>query len=59
MTEHNTESDPRPEAPHEPELEACCGSGCQPCIFDLYAEELHIYRRRLTEWLARHPEEKP
>lgn len=31
---------PRPEEPHESD---CCGSGCSPCVFD-------IYRLQLLEW---------
>ncbi|GAB3244342.1 oxidoreductase-like domain-containing protein [Chitinimonas naiadis] len=45
--------DPPPEAPISPEPEACCGSGCDPCIFDFYADELQLYRRRLLEWEQR------
>ncbi|GAB3460995.1 hypothetical protein GCM10027321_21160 [Massilia terrae] len=39
--------------PVEPELEDCCRSGCMPCIFDIYAEELERYE----EWAKEHPEE--
>ncbi len=49
------DSDPRPLPPEEPPLEACCGSGCNPCIFDTYAEELQQYRRDLLAWQQRHP----
>jgi hypothetical protein len=38
-----------------PELEDCCHSGCDPCIFDLYDEALERYRTALAEWQARHP----
>lgn len=39
--------------PVEPELEDCCRSGCIPCIFDLYADELERYEA----WAKEHPEE--
>jgi hypothetical protein len=45
--------DPKPEAPVEPPLEACCNSGCYPCILDLYTEELQQYRIDLAAWQAR------
>ncbi|MGF6756025.1 oxidoreductase-like domain-containing protein [Paraburkholderia sp. GAS334] len=43
-----------PVPPRQPELEDCCGSGCDPCIFDLYADELERYRVALAAWEARH-----
>jgi hypothetical protein len=43
---------PRPEPPHEPGIEECCGSGCERCVFDLYQDALEIYRRQLAEWEA-------
>nr|WP_314901689.1 oxidoreductase-like domain-containing protein [uncultured Deefgea sp.] len=45
--------DPKPEAPVEPPLEACCSSGCYPCVLDLYTEELQQYRIDLAAWQAR------
>jgi len=36
-------TDPMPEPPSEPDLDACCGNGCDPCIFDLH--ELEMERR--------------
>jgi hypothetical protein len=50
------DSDPRPEPPPQPDLDACCGSGCDPCIFDLYDLEMDKYRQALRAWKARHPE---
>ncbi|KPC53582.1 oxidoreductase-like domain-containing protein [Amantichitinum ursilacus] len=47
-------ADPRPEPPFEPPLEACCGNGCDPCIFDTYGEELRRYRAELKAWEQRH-----
>ena len=48
--------DPMPEPPPEPDLDACCGNGCDPCIFDLYDLEKDRYRQALRAWRARHPE---
>ncbi|WP_370637388.1 oxidoreductase-like domain-containing protein [Cupriavidus sp. AU9028] len=49
--------DPRPLPPNRPDDDACCGSGCDPCIFDFYYEEMERYRQELRDWLARHPGE--
>ena len=35
--------DPPPIEPIEPDFEACCGNGCEPCIFDIYALERERY----------------
>ncbi|WP_084187312.1 oxidoreductase-like domain-containing protein [Andreprevotia chitinilytica] len=50
--------DPPPEPPYEPALEECCGSGCEPCIFDTYAAELNAYRAAAMAWQQRHPDVK-
>lgn len=49
-------NDPRPVPPREPDLEECCGSGCDPCVFDRYHAALERYRAELAEWLRAHPE---
>ncbi|GGY02790.1 oxidoreductase-like domain-containing protein [Paludibacterium paludis] len=49
--------DPEPEAPVAPEDSMCCGSGCDPCVWDLYREEMDDYRRRLDDWRARREKE--
>ncbi|QNM95786.1 oxidoreductase-like domain-containing protein [Chitinimonas koreensis] len=54
--QHDPTHDPKPLPPIEPEPEACCNSGCSPCIFDFYAEELQLYRRQLLEWERRQQE---
>ena len=46
-------TDPRPEPPEQPDDSECCRSGCDPCIFDLYQQELEAYRLKLKEWEAR------
>ena len=48
--------DPRPQPPEAPGPNECCGSGCPLCVLDLYTDELLLYRQKLAEWLARHPE---
>ena len=45
--------DPAPQAPVEPALEDCCGSGCTPCIFDLYQDACDRYQVSLEAWQAR------
>lgn len=44
---------PKPEPPEKPLPQDCCESGCDPCVFDQYAEALDDYKRRLAEWQAR------
>ncbi|MEO7729141.1 MAG: oxidoreductase-like domain-containing protein [Burkholderiales bacterium] len=41
--------------PAEPESGACCNSGCDPCVFDLYWEAVDRYEQTLAQWKARHP----
>ncbi|MDH0865477.1 oxidoreductase-like domain-containing protein [Mitsuaria sp. GD03876] len=48
--------DPMPVPPVQPDLDACCGNGCDPCIFDLHDLAMDDYRQRLRAWKARHPE---
>ncbi|MEM5316679.1 oxidoreductase-like domain-containing protein [Paraburkholderia sp. JHI869] len=50
------DDDPRPQPPERPDDNACCQSGCDPCIFDLYAEELGLYRAALAAWELREAE---
>ncbi|AGW95112.1 hypothetical protein N234_34200 [Ralstonia pickettii DTP0602] len=49
--------DPRPAPPERPGDDECCGSGCDPCIFDYYYQELDRYREELRAWEARHAED--
>jgi len=39
--------------PVRPDLDDCCHSGCNPCVFDLYDEALERYQAALAEWQAR------
>ena len=48
--------DPRPRPPEQPGDDECCRSGCDPCIFDLYQQELQQYREALAQWEARQAE---
>jgi hypothetical protein len=48
--------DPMPQPPPQPDLDACCGNGCDPCIFDLHDLAMDDYRRALRAWRERHPE---
>ena len=34
---------PMPPEPEEPLPEDCCGTGCTPCVFDIYAKELALW----------------
>jgi hypothetical protein len=49
----HSEDDPRPSPPEQPSQDDCCQSGCNPCIFDLYYEEVGRWRAALAEWEAR------
>lgn len=49
----NPADDPRPVPPERPGDNDCCGSGCDPCIFDYYYQELDRYREELRAWEAR------
>ncbi|HXZ06759.1 MAG TPA: oxidoreductase-like domain-containing protein [Paraburkholderia sp.] len=53
MTQASLKDDPPPVPPVQPELEDCCNSGCNPCVFDLYQSELERYRTALAEWQDR------
>ena len=48
--------DPMPQPPSKADYDACCGSGCDPCIFDLYDQAMERYRKALEQWRGRHPE---
>jgi hypothetical protein len=48
------DADPRPEPPARPLAADCCRGGCDPCVFDVYEEELARYEESLRRWQARH-----
>ncbi|HEY1131227.1 MAG TPA: oxidoreductase-like domain-containing protein [Roseateles sp.] len=58
MTEPDV-PDPMPQPPPQPDLEACCGNGCDPCIFDLHDLAMDEYRRELRAWRQRHQATAP
>ncbi len=48
------DDDPRPVPPERPGDNECCQSGCDPCVFDFYNDEMERYRQELKAWEARH-----
>lgn len=46
-------ADERPAPPLPPDLEDCCRSGCEPCIFDLFDQAMERYRAELDAWEQR------
>ncbi len=42
-----------PQPPEPPDINACCGSGCDPCIFDAHDLAMDAYRQALRAWQAR------
>ncbi|MEZ0603502.1 oxidoreductase-like domain-containing protein [Paraburkholderia sp. IW21] len=53
MPRATPKDDPQPVPPVQPDLDDCCHSGCNPCVFDLYDEALDRYQAALAEWQAR------
>jgi hypothetical protein len=39
-----------PERPVKPGPGDCCGSSCQPCVMDSYAEELRVWKECWVKW---------
>jgi hypothetical protein len=46
-----SDDDPAPMPPTPPDDDACCGNGCEPCIYDLY--DIERYFAALRDWQAR------
>lgn len=44
----------KPVAPREPEAIECCGSGCAPCVYDVYWEAVARYEAELEAWQAQY-----
>jgi hypothetical protein len=44
----------KPTPPRQPEPHECCGTGCIPCVMDIYEEELWQYEKDLKDWEAGH-----
>jgi hypothetical protein len=53
MTADERSEEPPPASPPEPEPGACCQSGCDPCVYDLYWQAVDRYEEALAEWKAR------
>lgn len=46
---------PMPAAPLPPDDGACCGNGCEQCVWTLYQAELEGYRCALAVWQNQNP----
>lgn len=46
----NRDTVPPPVPPVEPEPWQCCGSGCEPCVYDRYWQDLERYEEALERW---------
>ena len=55
MTE-TASTDPKPQEPDKPGPYDCCESACEPCIWDMYADQVKAYKRALAAWQERNPE---
>ena len=38
--------------PRKPEPHECCGTGCIPCVMDIYEEQLYEYEKALKKMAA-------
>lgn len=47
-----------PRLPPKPEPEPCCGSGCDPCVLEIYEEALERWERRVEQIKARYEAER-
>ncbi|WP_119154070.1 oxidoreductase-like domain-containing protein [Caldimonas tepidiphila] len=53
MSPPDSDDDPPPLEPVPPGDNECCGSGCDPCVFDLYNEARRRYLADLQAWQQR------
>jgi Oxidoreductase-like protein, N-terminal len=53
LPDPDRDSDSPPIAPVLPDIDACCGQGCDPCVFDVYAAAQERYLAELRAWQAR------
>ncbi|WP_277059675.1 oxidoreductase-like domain-containing protein [Rivihabitans pingtungensis] len=53
MSQPDDVFDPEPEAPEPPADGACCGSGCDNCVLDVYQAQLSDYRLKHWQWTQR------
>jgi len=49
-------ADPKPNPPEKPLPSDCCETGCDPCVWDMYSDQVRAYERALKAWQARNPE---
>lgn len=59
MAKFIDKNNPRPTPPVRPDNDECCRSGCDPCIFDLYADALDRYQVALRNWEQKQNVKKP
>ncbi|MCP1673673.1 cytochrome-b5 reductase [Natronocella acetinitrilica] len=45
-----------PPPPEKPDPQDCCGSGCIPCILEVYEDELEAWREKVAAIKARRRE---
>lgn len=43
-----------PRLPPKPEPEPCCGSGCDPCVLEIYEEALERWEQRVAQIMAQY-----
>jgi hypothetical protein len=53
MPDLSIDNDPPPKEPVRPDDDACCGNGCDPCVFDFYEQEREHYFAQMRAWRAR------
>lgn len=47
--------DKLPPPPRKPDPDECCGSGCIPCILEVYEDELDAWKKRVAAIRAGRP----
>jgi hypothetical protein len=50
-----TATDRPPVPPQKPLALDCCESGCDRCVFEIYADDLGHYQSLLAAWRVRNP----
>jgi Oxidoreductase-like protein, N-terminal len=45
----------KPQPPRKPEPYECCGTGCIPCVMDVYEEALWEYEKALEAFAGSPP----
>lgn len=52
MEQPKTSAPELPPRPEPPDPRECCESGCDPCVYDLYQDELTRWRQLCEQILA-------